>query len=74
VIVNRSKFQVTAGVTLELINVDNAAYHTTSEHLVVISGRNNGTFEIEEDGLQVPLPVFSSIKSWNMQVRLIAFK
>ncbi len=44
VIVNRSKFQVTAGVTLELINVDNAVYHTTSEHLVVISGRNNGTF------------------------------
>jgi len=25
-----------------------------------------GLFEIEEEGLQVPLPVFSSIMSWNI--------
>lgn len=73
-IFNRSKFQVTAGVTIELINVDNAIFYTSSEHLVTILSRNSAAFTIEENGLQVPLPVFSSIKNWNLKIRLVAFK
>jgi hypothetical protein len=70
---NRSKFQVTVGVFLELRNVDNAIFYTSSEHLVNVTSTAGATFEIEENGLQVPLPIFSSIKSWTMKSRLVAF-
>ena len=71
---NRSKFQVTVGVVLELRNVDNAIFYTSSEHLVNVTSTASATFEIEENGLQVPLPIFSSMKSWTMKSRLVAFK
>lgn len=74
IILNRSKVEITAGLTLELKNVDDVIFHTSQEQLVVVSARNNVTFEIEENGTQVPLPVFSSIKDWNMKIRVVAFK
>jgi hypothetical protein len=73
-ILNRSRFTVLAAAKLELINPDDVVFFTTSERLVEVTQSAQGTFEIKESGLQVPLPVFSSIKDWNMTIRLVSFK
>jgi hypothetical protein len=65
---------VLAAAKLELINPDDVVFFTTSERLVEVTQSAQGTFEIKESGLQVPLPVFSSIKDWNMTIRLVSFK
>lgn len=73
-VLNRSKFLVTSAVKLELINPDNVTFFTTVEHLVQVSPLTIGSLVVTESGVQVPLPVFSSIKEWRMKVRVVAWK
>jgi hypothetical protein len=73
-VLNRSRFVVTAAVKLELINPDEVTFFITEEHLVDVEPLAQSAFEVEESGVQVPLPVFSSIKDWNMRIRLITWK
>ena len=73
-VLNRSRFTITSAVQLELINPDNATFFTTVEHLVVVDPKSTKAFTITESATQVPLPVFSSIKDWNMKVRLVTWR
>lgn len=73
-VLNHSRFTVTSAVKLELINPDDVTFFTTVEHLVVVNPKSLSSVTIEESALQVPLPVFSSIKDWKMTVRLVSWK
>lgn len=73
-LLNRSEFIVQVAVQLEMKNPDDVVFFVTSEHLFQVSPKAQLAFTVQEDGEQIPTPVFSSIAGWNMKKRLVAFK